>query len=175
MKRAFAFLGAATLAGMAAGWSAPEDPEALSWVVVRPEALHRVTKVPHRMADSTAALCRISFNLNPHEGDRDPAFCLVYTTPDAKGVMTSGKGRYPRGAVIVKSKLAGEKSSDVLLYTTMRKREAGYDARNGDWEYGVLDGRSKRVLAAGRIETCIACHRRYASTDYVTRAYLPSK
>jgi len=123
------------------------------------------------MADSTAALCRIAYNTNPHEGEGTPTFCHVYVSPEGKGAMVSGKGTYPRGAVIVKSKLTREKNGDPVLFTTMRKREAGYDPRHGDWEYAVLDGRSKRVLARGRIESCISCHRKYASTDYVTRAY----
>lgn len=169
------YVSLAALVCAGAVWASQEDPEALSWVVYRPETLHRVTKVPHRMDDSTAALCRISFNCNPHEGDRDPAYCHVYVTPDAKAVLQSGKGRYPRGAVIVKAKLTDARSKEAVLFTVMRKREAGYDPRNGDWEYGVLDGRSKRVLAAGRIESCIACHRRYARTDHVTRAYLNLK
>jgi hypothetical protein len=127
------------------------------------------------MADSTAALCRIAYNTNPHEGDGNPAFCHVYVTPDAKQAMASGKGAYPRGAVVVKSKLTREKGGDAVLFTTMRKREPGYDPKHGDWEYAVLDGCSKRVLARGRIESCIACHRQYASTDYVTRAYTKFK
>lgn len=48
---------------------------------------------------------------------------------------------------------------------------APHDPDHGDWEYAVLD-RDKRVLARGRIESCIECHRNDASTDFVTRAYL---
>ena len=166
----------ATLAGfVAAASGSPDDPESLSRMVADLKSLHRVTPAPHRMADSTAALCRIAYNTNPHEGDTEPAFCHVYVTQNGKGTMASGKGRYPQGAVLVKSKLASEKSNDPVLFTVMRKREAGYDPRNGDWEYAVLGGRSKRVLAQGRIESCISCHQKAASSDYVTRSYMKFK
>ena len=77
--------------------------------------------------------------------------------------------------MIVKAKLESEKSSDPVLYTVMRKMEKGYDAEHGDWEYAVLDGPNKRVLSRGRIDSCIECHKQYASTDYVTRAYVKPK
>lgn len=49
---------------------------------------------------------------------------------------------------------------------------APHDPDHGHWEYAVLNGKDKRVLARGRIESCIECHRNDASTDFVTRAYL---
>jgi len=140
------------------------------------DALHRVTDAPHPMADSAAALCRPAYNTNIHEGSPfDPAYCHVYVTTGAKAPMASGEGHYPVGAVIVKARLESKESRDPVLYTVMRKMEKGYDAEHGDWEYAVLDGPNKRVLSWGRIDSCIECHRQYASAEYVTRAYVKSK
>jgi len=156
-------------------WGAPEDADTLSRVVAKLNALSRVTETPHRMADSTAALCKIVYNTNIHEGAGDPAYCHVYVTEDAKKTLLSGEGTYPVGTVIVKSKLENQKSREAILYTVMRKREPGYDAGHGDWEYAVLDGRTKRIQSRGRIDSCIDCHQQYESTDFVTRAYLKSR
>lgn len=161
----------AAMSVVATAWADPESPQLLSHVVARLNQLHRVTDQPHAMEDSTAALCVLTFNPNIHEGSGDPAFCHVYVNVDAKEPMESGTA-YPHGAVIVKEKFASEAAEEAILYTVMRKMAAGYDPDHGDWEYAVLDGKNKRVLARGRIESCIECHRTYASTDFVTRAYL---
>ena len=41
----------------------------------------------------------------------------------------------------------------------------------GDWEFFVLGG-DARLLARGKIDSCIACHRDYAEQGFVSRAYL---
>lgn len=150
----------------------PESPQFLSHVVGRLETLHRVTTTPHPLDDSTAAACVPNYNPKIHEGVIHPAFCHVYVTDDAKAPMASGEGSYAEGAVIVKAKFEGAEADGAILYTVMRKMAAGYDPEHGDWEYAVLDGTNKRVLSRGRIDSCIECHRHYAATDFVTRAYL---
>lgn len=156
-----------------AAGAASDETERLSRVVANLDTLHRITDTPHRMADSTAALCRLAFNPNPHEESAArPAYCDVYVTANAEEAMASGKGAYPPGSVIVKTKLEGENRLTAVLYTVMRKMERGYDEPHGDWEYAVLDGPSRRVLARGRIDSCIECHAAYAATDHVTRAYM---
>lgn len=166
---AHAFLAAVSLA-------APDDPELLCRLVADLNSLHRVTAAPHRMADSTATSCSVaSYNTNIHEGENAPAYCHVYVTPGAREPMTTGRGVYPRGSVIVKAKLNSERSSNAVLYTVMRKMPQGYDDKHGDWEYAVLDGSSKRVVARGKIDSCIECHKEHASADYVTRAYMSPK
>ncbi len=166
-------------------WAGPDEPfqidlsGQLSVHVEKLEALTRITETPHRMADSTAALCKVVTpkysNNNIHEGNLDPAWCHVDVTKNAKETILSGQGTYPEGAVIVKSKLESKESPKAILYTVMRKREAGYDPENGDWEYAVLEGRFNRVLSRGRIDSCIDCHQNYKETDHVTRAYLKKK
>ena len=168
------YLGPAIAICAVVAWADAEEAVTLSRIVTQLESLHRVTAVPHRMADSTVVFCA-PFGAAPasiHEGHIGPAYCHVYVTADAKEPMVSGHGVYPRGSVIIKAKLESEKSSDALLYTVMRKMEEGYDRKNGDWEYSVLEGSSHRVLARGKIDSCIECHEQHASTDYVTRAYI---
>lgn len=138
------------------------------------ERLERITAEPHRMDDSTAMLC-VAPVMRPHQvhdGYVDPAWCHVYVNEPAGPVIRSGAGVYPEGSLIVKSKLTAPDSKEPEIYTVMRKMAAGYDAEQGDWEYSVIDGRSARVVASGRIDSCIACHAAYPETDYVTRAYL---
>ena len=101
-----------------------------------------------------------------------PAYCDVYVTPNAKEPMASEFGPFPAGSMIVKAKLEGQTRRAPVLYTVMLKMEKGYDDMHGDWEYAVLDGPSRRVLARGRIDSCIDCHTAYAATDYVTRVYM---
>jgi hypothetical protein len=47
----------------------------------------------------------------------------------------------------------------------MRKRESGYDTRNGNWSY--LTGESLEPFESGRVDRCIACHSKAAADDYV--------
>jgi len=153
-------------------WAANDALETISFVVDGLDKLYRVTETPHPMADSTAALCDLNYNPKIHEGTGKPAYCHVYVTRDSKESMISGKGSYPIGTVIVKAKLENEKSKDAILFTVMRKMSQGYDSEHGDWEYSVVDGPSKRVLASGKIDSCINCHQEYSASDYVTRIYM---
>jgi hypothetical protein len=75
----------------------------------------------------------------------------------------------PVGTVVVKEKLADDK---VTAVGTMTKREAGYDAEYGDWEYGYRELRTDAPPAAsGRLDSCIACHRIAKAKDYLYRPY----
>ena len=161
------------LPGIALGHDLTDDEIVLFATDV--SRLTGVTEEPHQMADSTAALCvtipRAQHKI--HDGFAEPAYCHVYVNTTARAVIMAGKGRYPAGSLIVKSKFRNKDASEKIeLYTVMRKRDVGYDTKNGDWEYSVVDGRTRRVLARGTIESCINCHAEYKSTDYVTREYL---
>jgi hypothetical protein len=137
--------------------------------------LTRITPSPHEMAASSVTSCRAP-SIGPHnlhEGDiLESAWCNVYVTADAKEIMLSGTGAYPVGTLVVKSKLATKDANEVLLYTVMQKMPQGYDPDNGDWEYSVIDGKTRRVQARGRIDSCIECHKAYPDSDYVSRVYL---
>ncbi|MDX1928399.1 MAG: cytochrome P460 family protein [Pirellulaceae bacterium] len=135
----------------------------------------RITEQPYEMHDSTILYCKQTDEvaLNPHEPARpEKAFCHVYVNDKAKEPMLSGKGNYPEGAIVIKSKLATVDSQQPLLFTVMEKMAEGYDSDRGNWKYTVIDGTSYRQVASGRIDSCIDCHSLYKQTDYITREYL---
>jgi hypothetical protein len=137
------------------------------------ERLVRITEKPHLMDDWTATLCSSPDALkhDVHLPYRGKVYCNIYTNELAKATMLSGKGVYPEGSLIVKTKLPA-KEKQIELYTVMRKMKPGYDEKNGDWEYSLIDGRSLRVVSRGRTDSCIECHKQYNKTDHVTRVYL---
>ena len=139
------------------------------------ERFIRVTQSPFLMQDSASLSCKIVAPAkdNPHEPlYPKEAYCHVYVNRLANDTIKSGKGKYPVGSIIIKSKLAAANSKEAELYTVMQKMTAGYDKDHGDWKYSVLDGKTFRSLASGRIESCIDCHTSYSDTDFVTRTYM---
>jgi hypothetical protein len=135
----------------------------------------RITSRPFEMHDTTATLCVPPPEIaeNPHEPSLPKkAFCHVYVNALAKETILSGKGTYPEGSIVIKSKLGKPDDRNPVLLTVMQKMPSGYDEEHGNWRYSVVDGTEFRLIAAGRIESCIACHDQYAETDYITRTYL---
>ena len=135
----------------------------------------RITDRPFEMHDSTIVFCRPpeEVALNPHEpAQPKKAFCNVYVNDKAKETMLSGKGTYPEGSIVIKSKLATIDSQHPELFTVMEKMADDYDAERGNWKYYVVDGNSFRQVASGRIDSCIECHEQYRGTDYITREYI---
>ncbi len=107
---------------------------------------------------------------NPH---RDK-FVVVYVNDIGRLAMTEQKyPKFPQGSIIVKEKLTNKDSEAPELLTVMRKRESGYDAENGDWEYMVFDGPGKVLQANGKLENCQGCHLQEKTTDFVSRRYIP--
>lgn len=135
------------------------------------DSLNKVTKRRYVMDPKTAFLCTIP----PKARDMDlhvNYYCEVYTNELGKKPMETGSDKYPVGSVVIKAKFAGHDAKEAELYTIMRKMKDNYDPKHGDWEYSVVNGKGNRVLAQGKIESCIACHKDYASTGYVTREYM---
>ncbi|QDU94369.1 cytochrome P460 family protein [Lignipirellula cremea] len=138
----------------------------------------RITDRPFEMQDSTITFCRPpeEIALNPHDpAFPETAFCHVYVNEIAKNPMLTGKGIYPEGSLVIKSKLAAADSQKPELFTVMQKMANGYDTERGNWKYTVVDGTSYRQLASGRIDSCIQCHEQYKETDYITREYIAEK
>lgn len=135
----------------------------------------RITDRPFEMHDVTVVACRAPEDVarNPHKPvNPKTAFCNVYVNAVAKDPMVSGKGIYPEGSIVIKSKLATIDSREPELFTVMQKMAKGYDENHGDWRYSVVDGTSYRQLASGRIDSCIECHEQHKETDYITREYI---
>ncbi len=144
------------------------------------ESYVKITEQPFEMHDLTAAFCKAppepdAIPTNPHDPSYPKtAFCNVYVNAIAKDAMLSGRGTYPVGSLVIKSKLSTADDPKPDLFTVMQKMPKGYDKEHGDWKYFVIDGEAYRETASGRIDSCIGCHESYKTTDYVTRAYLPN-
>jgi Cytochrome P460 len=100
-------------------------------------------------------------------------FINVYVNSLGKTeMMTKKRPQFPKGTVIVKEKLTTADSTLPELLTVMIKREKGFNAKNGDWEYMTVNGEATEVTAKGKLENCMACHAVEKSTDFVSRRYL---
>jgi hypothetical protein len=136
-----------------------------SWHLVNPE--------PVKMDERVAILCAPIFprgTENPHA----EKFISVYVNDAGRDAMFNERSpKFPRGSMIVKEKLGSKESRSPELLTAMLKREEGYDAKNGDWEYLVLDGAATRILEQGKLESCQSCHTWRKQTDYIFRIYAP--
>ncbi len=175
-----------------------KDKELVELAFQRAKLL-KVTKEPQQVFDRSMTACRPNPSAeerrNAPENPHQDSSVLVYLTNHGRDIMATGKGTYPVGAVILKEKLhlaaganppaanqppnayntkASASPRDTTeLFTGMLKREAGYNPPGGDWEYFVVSGDARKLLARGKIDSCIDCHEPYKATDYVTRAYMP--
>lgn len=98
----------------------------------------------------------------------------VYMNEVAASAFARGGAAYPPGAVIVKQKTllptwdgkASERGGALENGVGgMVKRPTGFDPAHGDWEYFYFDDPAK--IEAGRMGSCIACHKAAKHTDYV--------
>ncbi len=171
--------------------AAPKPPGSnrdwLDLIADRGKTMTRVTDKPLSMDLQVAQLCRLPDpdelpEANPHRGH----FVHVYVTPGEEKKIRTGEGTYPVGTLIVKEKLPGplaeleqgskakKKASQTQtpeLFTVMLKREAGYHPECGDWEFMVVSGDAKQIVARGKIDSCVECHKDYKATDFVTQLY----
>ena len=122
-------------------------------------------------------------------GPHDKKWINVFINSQGEDAMMNRKfPQFPEGTVIVKQKLgipvAKGKSTKTPkptpgqqpeLLTVMIKREAGYNPKNGDWEWMVTDGAGEKVAGSGQLEACQNCHQPYSKTDFVVRSYLPAE
>jgi len=128
----------------------------------------RLTKQPQYVAPLTAVLCSLPSpaSLEQEKAATGPhyhAYVHIYANPLAVDAATQKLEAYPAGAVIVKEKLAADGS--VAAVGGMIKRDSGFDAGNGDWEY--FFAAKAGGFSAGRLENCIDCHGQAKATDYV--------
>jgi hypothetical protein len=139
------------------------------WSRVNPEPQIVASRIAIQCSLPTPAQREIEGG-NPH----NDKWVVVYVNELGRAAMMGQKNPvFPLGSIIVKEKLATKESTNPELLTVMRKREAGYDSKRGDWEYLVFDGPGKVMEANGKLEKCQACHLMEKDTDYVSRRYLP--
>jgi hypothetical protein len=69
----------------------------------------------------------------------------------------------PEGSIIVKENFdADKKPTDVAVMAKVK----GYDPAHGDWFWASFTPEGK-VISAGKVQTCIACHEGMKSNDYI--------
>lgn len=107
---------------------------------------------------------------NPHAS----TYITVYVNNVGRDAMfASDAQRFPEGSIIVKQKIGGSlEDRKTLLYTIMKKREAGYNPQVGDWEFSVVGPNGKKVQANGKLENCQSCHLGKSDSDFVFRPYV---
>jgi hypothetical protein len=162
------------IAGVAAGSVAsqggkplrPELHQYRGWAMANPE--------PMQLSTSMTFLCR-GPDMNPKsiDGPHIHRYIRVFVNSVGKSAMDSGRP-FPVGSAIVKEKTRG-KGGPVELSTFMVKREKGFNPKCGDWEFGVIDGPTQKVVEKGKIDRCMKCHMAKRDLDFTFRSYLPKK
>jgi hypothetical protein len=132
------------------------------------QAWQRVNARPIRIADKTAMLCRaiLPADNSPH---RDKYINVFVNDIGREAMLFSKSPKFSRGTVIVKEKLTTPDSEKPELLTVMIKRDKGFDAKYGDWEYLVISGTGTAIEAKGKLENCQSCHIAKRDTDYIFR------
>jgi hypothetical protein len=94
--------------------------------------------------------CRVS---STHS---DPNF-LLHITTSSKDAFNAGMP-LPEGTVFVKTQFQDDACTERALWTAMKKREAGFDPMNFDWEWQTVNGEGE-IAATGKNSFCTAgCH-----------------
>ena len=138
------------------------------WNRVNDEPYYLTQKIAISCVAPTAVDYKRQRENNPHKS----AFITVYVNNHGKDAMfTQQSPRFPEGSVIVKEKFETMDGKPVL-YTIMRKREAGYNPELGDWEFSVVGANGTEVLAKGKLENCQSCHVGEGTSDFVFRDYV---
>lgn len=137
----------------------------------------QATKDAVLMDRAVAAMCRSftpaelvnlasKINMNPHS----LSYFRVFINPMGWQAFSSNKAVFPVGTVIVKEKLNSAAATRDDLLTVMVKRQKGWRASSGDWEFFIVDSAGK--LANTSDTHCISCHRSKAEMGWVYRTYL---
>jgi hypothetical protein len=87
----------------------------------------------------------------------------------APGFAAQGAPPFAAGATIVKEKLLPSAGGGFVLAALgiMTKRQPGFDAASGDWEYGYWEPQSGLIRTPALTAHCNGCHAGAADTDFV--------
>ncbi len=127
-------------------------------------SLHLLTPVPINVSGPIAFACSSTVIAAEQQraGPHYDTPVNLYADGLARKAIEDKAAQFPRGAVIVKEKLADDRMTAV---GGMVKRAPGYDPANGDWEY--FYAAQSGGFATGRLEHCAACHAKATATDHV--------
>ena len=108
---------------------------------------------------------------SPHEKDNQ-TFARVFANDLANAEIYKDVPKFPVGSIIVREKLLKAEDTNPELVTVMVKREKGFSAKTGDWEYLVIDGAMDKIKQRETVSSCSKCHAQAAQTDFVFKTYL---
>lgn len=91
------------------------------------------------------------------------AYLTTYVSPAVLAALQSKSGQLPDGSIIVKENYSPEKE---LAAVTVMYRRTGYNPEAGDW-YWIKYSPDKTILAEGKVDGCINCHRAVQNNDWV--------
>ncbi len=163
---------------------AMSDDALLALVKNRAKEMKTVNPEPKPVPSAFAAMCAPpSKEMLAKEAASNPhvnSFARVLVTPPGEPAATGHETTHPAGTVILKEKLVtsgGKPGKDTLpeLFTGMLKREAGFNAKGGDWEYFTVSGDAAKVTSRGKLDQCMDCHTNYKSQDFVSRQCVPPR
>jgi hypothetical protein len=77
-----------------------------------------------------------------------------------EGMLEKGM---PYGSIIVKENYSAEE--ELMAVTSMYKLK-GFNPEAGDW-FWIQHAADKKIMAAGKVEMCIGCHRQVEHRDYL--------
>ena len=86
----------------------------------------------------------------------DPRYFLYITATSAEAFKAGMP--LPEGTVLLKEQYGDNNCEDFSRWTVMKKREAGFDADNFDWEWQNVDGEGE-IAETGKIGYCANCHK----------------
>ncbi|MEP6903770.1 MAG: cytochrome P460 family protein [Actinomycetota bacterium] len=108
---------------------------------------------------------------SPHEKGNQ-TFARVFANELAASEIYKDAPRFPTGAIIVREKLLNAEDPKPELVTVMVKREKGFNAKTGDWEYLVIEGGLEKIKQRETVGNCSKCHAQAEQTDFVFKTYL---
>ena len=100
------------------------------------------------------------------------SFGEVYANDLAKAEIEKENPHFPVGAIIVREKNETATSETPQIVIAMVKREKGFSADTGDWEFFTFNGADLKMQKRETKGDCATCHIQAEKTDWVFRDYL---
>jgi hypothetical protein len=119
--------------------------------------LYLTQDTPYQLWPAWPGKTRLAPGTEPHG-----AFITTYVNPAALQAIVSRSGM-AFGSLLVTENYNSDKKLTGLMVMLKIK---GYNPQGGDWYWFHYDARGS-VLAEGRLESCIKCHRTKNESDYV--------
>ena len=108
---------------------------------------------------------------NPHEKGVQ-TFARVFANAAAVEQIGLSKSVFPVGSILVREKLPGATDLSPELLSVMIKRDKGFDRKSHDWEFFVLDPKTRTIRQRESVGSCLKCHAQAKESDFVFKTYL---